>query len=136
MIFNKKHLIAIGISTALLTTQSSYVLAAEEEGVERIEITGSHIKRLGMEGPSPVTSISSEDIANTGVTDLIGLFTLSPLKKPLLISPSVKVPSNLLFLSTTIAILSPPIDMVFNACLIVAFFVILIFLILIICIVN
>lgn len=79
MIFNKKHLIAIGISTALLTTQSSYVLAAEEEGVERIEITGSHIKRLGMEGPSPVTSISSEDIANTGVTDLIGLFTKLPM---------------------------------------------------------
>lgn len=79
MIFNKKHLIAIGISTALLTTQSSYVLAAEEESVERLEITGSHIKRLGMEGPSPVTSISSEDIANTGVTDLIGLFTKLPM---------------------------------------------------------
>ena len=79
MIFKKKHLIAIGISTALLTTQNSYVLAAEEESVERIEITGSHIKRLGMEGPSPVTSISSEDIANTGVTDLIGLFTKLPM---------------------------------------------------------
>jgi len=32
-----------------------------------------------MEGPSPVTSLSAEDIANTGVTDLIGLFEKLPI---------------------------------------------------------
>jgi iron complex outermembrane receptor protein len=32
-----------------------------------------------MEGPSPLTSLSAEDIANSGVTDLIGLFTKLPM---------------------------------------------------------
>lgn len=54
------------------------LLAAEEE-IERIEVTGSHIKRTDMEGPSPVTSLSEEDIANSGATDLIGLFSKLPI---------------------------------------------------------
>jgi len=75
---NKKHALALSITAALLSTQSVSAYAAEES-VERIEITGSHIKRNDMEGPSPVTSISAEDIENTGVTDLIGLFTKLPM---------------------------------------------------------
>ena len=74
----KKHLLALSISAALLTGQSFSTLAAEIEEVERIEVTGSHIKRGDMAGPSPVTSLSAEDIARTGVTDLIGLFTKLP----------------------------------------------------------
>ncbi|MBL4942102.1 MAG: TonB-dependent receptor, partial [Colwellia sp.] len=49
------------------------------EEIERIEVTGSHIKRLDMEGPSPVTSLSAADITRTGVTDLIGLFAKLPI---------------------------------------------------------
>jgi len=79
MVFKKKHAIALAVSSALLVSQSAYVLAADNESLERIEVTGSHIKRLGMEGPSPISSISSEDIKNTGVTDLIGLFTKLPM---------------------------------------------------------
>ncbi len=75
---NRKNTLAIGIATALITSQSYSTYAAEEE-VERIEVTGSHIKRTDMEGPSPLTSLSAEDIANTGVTDLIGLFTKLPM---------------------------------------------------------
>ncbi len=75
----KKHLLALSISTALLTSQSFTVLAEESEEVERIEITGSHIKRTSMEGPSPVSSLSQEDIAKSGVTDLISLFTKLPI---------------------------------------------------------
>ena len=68
------------IAAAILPLFTSATYAQEEQkGVERIEITGSHIKRTDMEGPSPVTSISAEDIANTGVTDLIGLFTKMPI---------------------------------------------------------
>ena len=47
--------------------------------VERIQTTGSHIKRNDMEGPSPITSLSAEDITTTGVTDLIDLFTMLPM---------------------------------------------------------
>ncbi|MCP4320853.1 MAG: TonB-dependent receptor, partial [Alteromonadales bacterium] len=74
----KKQVLALSISTALLSTQSFNIFAAEE-GVERIEITGSHIKRTSMEGPSPVSSLSQEDIQKSGVTDLISLFTKLPI---------------------------------------------------------
>ena len=77
-IIRKKHALALCISAALLASQSSSVLAAEDNEVERIEVTGSHIKRVDMAGPSPITSLSAKDIAKTGVTDLIGLFTKMP----------------------------------------------------------
>jgi len=76
----KKHALALGISAALLTATSFNTVAADEtEEIERIEVTGSHIKRQNMEGPSPVTSLSAADIAKTGVTDLIGLFAKLPI---------------------------------------------------------
>lgn len=78
ILFTKKHALALSISAALLTAPSFSAIAAEEE-VERIEITGSHIKRQDMEGPSPVTSLSQEDIQKSGVTDLISLFTKLPI---------------------------------------------------------
>ncbi len=75
-----KHSLALCISAALIASQSYQAVAADnEEEVERIEITGSHIKRGDMEGPSPVTTISADDIANSGVTDLIGLFAKLPM---------------------------------------------------------
>jgi len=76
---SSKHALALSITAALFASQSYSVIAAEADEVERIEVTGSHIKRTDMEGPSPLTSISSEDIANSGVTDLIGLFTKLPM---------------------------------------------------------
>jgi outer membrane receptor protein involved in Fe transport len=74
-----KHSLAICISAALISSQSYQAFAADTEEVERIEITGSHIKRGDMEGPSPVTSLNAEDIENSGVTDLIGLFAKLPM---------------------------------------------------------
>jgi len=55
-------------STAAFSSQSF----AEEEGanVERIEVTGSRIKRTDMEGAAPVTVISSDDILKMGVTNV------------------------------------------------------------------
>ncbi|SEK75579.1 Outer membrane receptor proteins, mostly Fe transport [Colwellia chukchiensis] len=76
---SRKNALAMSIAAGLLASQSQLVSAAEAEQIERIEVTGSHIKRTDMEGPSPLTSISAEDIANTGVTDLIGLFTKLPM---------------------------------------------------------
>jgi outer membrane receptor protein involved in Fe transport len=67
------------LSAAILLVHSGHSVSAEENKVERIEVTGSHIKRTDMEGPSPVTSISDADIAKTGVTDLIGLFSKLPI---------------------------------------------------------
>ena len=76
---SRKHTLALSITAALFASQSFLAVAAEGDSVERIQVTGSHIKRTDMEGPSPLTSLSAEDIANSGVTDLIGLFTKLPM---------------------------------------------------------
>ncbi len=76
---SRKHTLALSITAALFASQSFLAVAAEADSVERIQVTGSHIKRTDMEGPSPLTSLSAEDIANSGVTDLIGLFTKLPM---------------------------------------------------------
>jgi iron complex outermembrane receptor protein len=76
---NRKHTLALSITAALFASQSYIAVAAEKDSVERIQVTGSHIQRTDMEGPSPLTSLSAEDIANSGVTDLIGLFTKLPM---------------------------------------------------------
>ncbi|MBA6326884.1 TonB-dependent receptor [Colwellia sp. MB02u-6] len=76
---SRKHTLALSITAALFASQSYIAVAAEKDSVERIQVTGSHIQRTDMEGPSPLTSLSAEDIANSGVTDLIGLFTKLPM---------------------------------------------------------
>lgn len=72
----KLALLAVAVNTALA---SQVVIAQEEESIEKISVTGSHIRRTDMEGPSPVSSIDAAQIANTGVTDLIGLFAKLPI---------------------------------------------------------
>ncbi len=66
-----------------LTVPASGIAADNDTGADndtrKITVIGSHIKRSDMEGPSPVTSISADDIAATGVTDIIGLFTKLPI---------------------------------------------------------
>lgn len=74
----KLSTLASVISSSLLF--STFVAKADEEKqVERIEITGSHIKRTDLEGPSPVATLTAEDIQKSGVTDLISLFTKLPI---------------------------------------------------------
>lgn len=74
----KLSTLASVISSSLLF--STFIAKAEEEKqVERIEITGSHIKRTDLEGPSPVATLTAEDIQKSGVTDLISLFTKLPI---------------------------------------------------------
>ncbi|MFY8349874.1 TonB-dependent receptor plug domain-containing protein [Pseudoalteromonas sp. SSM20] len=74
----KLSTLASVISSSLLF--STFIAKADEEKqVERIEITGSHIKRTDLEGPSPVATLTAEDIQKSGVTDLISLFTKLPI---------------------------------------------------------
>ena len=73
----KLRLLHVALATAIAMPAVSF--AAEEEEVNKITITGSHIKRNDIEGPSPVTTITSEDIENSGVTDLISLFAKLPM---------------------------------------------------------
>jgi len=59
---------------------SAPTFAAEDgvEEVEKIEVTGSRIKRTDLEAASPVSVFSAEDIANSGVTSLEGFIKQIP----------------------------------------------------------
>ena len=69
-----------GASSAALTATS--VIAAEEDSndkVERIEVTGSRIKRTDLEGASPVTVIDAAAIEKTSVLSVSDLLRQSNL---------------------------------------------------------
>ena len=48
-------------------TQTSNANSAQDQDLERITVTGSHIKRLDIEGPSPLEIITSADIQALGL---------------------------------------------------------------------
>ena len=61
--------LAIAFGAASTAAFSANTFAADEEGaekVERIEVTGSRIKRVDMEGVAPITVITAEDLEVTG----------------------------------------------------------------------
>lgn len=68
-----------GATLALTAGFTTTTYAADEvKKVERIEVTGSRIKRSDMEGPSPVQSISRADIDNMGYDNLQQLLERMP----------------------------------------------------------
>ena len=53
------------------TLSATNVIAAEDsEKVERIQVTGSRIKRTDLETANPITSISADDLAKQGFTNV------------------------------------------------------------------
>ncbi|MDO6426534.1 TonB-dependent receptor [Thalassotalea sp. 1_MG-2023] len=50
----------------------------EEEQVERIQVTGSKIKRIGELAPTPVTVISGDMLINAGITNVADLLNEMP----------------------------------------------------------
>ncbi|WP_299793540.1 TonB-dependent receptor [uncultured Shewanella sp.] len=67
-------LCALAVSSIL--TSNAF---ANDEPVERIEVTGTHIKRIDMEGASPMTVLSEEDIARSGAQDMSQLLSKLPI---------------------------------------------------------
>ena len=71
--------IAFGAASTAAFSASSF--AAEEENVEkveRIEVTGSRIKRIGEMSPTPVTVISGEGLTDAGVVNVADLLNKLP----------------------------------------------------------
>ncbi|AQS37356.1 TonB-dependent receptor family protein [Shewanella psychrophila] len=64
-------------STALLTSTSLYA-AEEEKVIERIEVTGSKIKRIGDLSPTPVTVITGADMMKMGITNVADILNKLP----------------------------------------------------------
>lgn len=84
---------------AVATAMTSLpVLAAEGEEVERIEVTGSRIKRTDMETPVPVTVISRDQITQMGAVNVADVLA----KTPVAIATSNQ--SNSTFSTTTVGL--------------------------------
>lgn len=73
-----KQVITPSLCALAITSLFANDLYAAAETVERIEVTGSRIKRTDIEGPSPIQSISKEDIANMGFDNLQQLLERMP----------------------------------------------------------
>ncbi|MCZ4339247.1 TonB-dependent receptor [Shewanella colwelliana] len=70
---------ACAIAVTIALTPHAYAADTDDEQkVERIEVTGSRIKRTDIEGPSPIQSISKDDIANMGFDNLQQLLEKMP----------------------------------------------------------
>ncbi|WP_185964413.1 TonB-dependent receptor domain-containing protein [Aliikangiella marina] len=76
---DKRNPIAKAVRTALFASAAASLVVApntyaaeeeEEASEQRVTITGSRIKRTDIEGANPVTIITNEDIARTGVTNV------------------------------------------------------------------
>ncbi|XOV81187.1 MAG: TonB-dependent receptor [Aestuariibacter sp.] len=76
---SKKLTLALAATAVQAALYAPVSIAQEQQNIEKIAVTGSHIRRTDMEGPSPIASLDAEQIARTGVTDLIGLFTKLPI---------------------------------------------------------
>ncbi len=52
---------------------------SNSKGVEKIEVTGSYVRRIDIEGPSPVVTINKEDFENAGIDTVSDYLKESPL---------------------------------------------------------
>ena len=64
----KKKQLAIAIAATFAA--SGVVYAQQPQVVEKVEVTGSNIKRSQTEGATPITVITREDIVRSGATSL------------------------------------------------------------------
>ena len=74
----KRTKISQAVGLALSGTVALAALPALAQEAQRIEITGSSIKRIDVEGALPVTVLKKEDIARTGATSTIDLLQRCP----------------------------------------------------------
>jgi iron complex outermembrane recepter protein len=74
---NTAHLLRSACAIAISLSLAPHLVAAEAS-VERIEVTGTHIKRTDMEGASPMAVLTAEDIARSGAQDISQLLSKLP----------------------------------------------------------
>ncbi|NMM41786.1 TonB-dependent receptor plug domain-containing protein [Pseudoalteromonas arctica] len=68
----KKSILSLAVFAAIPMLSSTQVFAADEaaESIEKIQVTGSRIKRTDMETSSPVTLIGADEIQAMGATSI------------------------------------------------------------------
>ncbi len=69
--------LALGVvaGTALISAQAQ---STEEKTVQRVEITGSNIKRVDKEGTSPIQTLTAKEIARSGAATVLDLLKTIP----------------------------------------------------------
>ncbi len=67
---NAVRLALISAATSTLFAMPSAFAAEEEATTERVEVTGSRIKRTDLEGANPVQVITREDLVSSGITNM------------------------------------------------------------------
>jgi len=67
-----------GVALALATLVAAAARAQDITDVQRVEVTGSAIKRINIEGSLPIQTISSDDIKKSGVTTVADLIQNLP----------------------------------------------------------
>lgn len=70
--------LSVTLGTVGLPTAWAQTPAPQEKKPERIEVTGSAIKRVDAEGPAPIEVITREDIRRTGATTINELIKSIP----------------------------------------------------------
>ncbi|WKE64454.1 TonB-dependent receptor [Gallaecimonas kandeliae] len=88
----------VGLSSTIATS-AAYAADEEDKGnVERIEVTGSRIKRTDLETPVPVTVITRQDIKQTGAINVGDILKQSP------VAIAASDQSNSTFSTTTVGL--------------------------------
>ena len=67
-----------GVALALATLVAASAHAQDVSDIQRVEITGSAIKRINVEGSLPIQTISQDDIKKSGVTTTADLIQNLP----------------------------------------------------------
>jgi iron complex outermembrane recepter protein len=68
----------MGGTTALLSNTTAFAQEQEDEKLQEVVVTGSRILSPNLESPSPVQTISAEDIASTGIVNLQDILLKNP----------------------------------------------------------
>jgi iron complex outermembrane receptor protein len=69
---------SVRLAVSALALIAAGQVAAQEAPMQRVEITGSAIKRIAVEGALPVQRLSQEQIAKTGATTVADLIQALP----------------------------------------------------------
>ena len=69
---------SVRLALAVLAGTTMFAASAQEQAIQKVEITGSAIKRINVEGALPVQRLSAEQIAKTGATSVADLIQALP----------------------------------------------------------
>ncbi|MCP1339978.1 TonB-dependent receptor [Idiomarina sp. M1R2S28] len=74
----RRSITAVAVASTLSFPALAQDNTADQNNIEKIEVTGSRLSRTSMETPVPVTTIGREDIVQTGAINVAQVLNMSP----------------------------------------------------------